>query len=141
MYELKTKATAAGVEAYIDAIEDPTRRADCRTLVDMMSKATGCPPKMWGPTIVGFDQYHYRYESGHEGDMCIIGFANRKSEVVLYLLDGSADPKANALLEKVGKHRRGKSCLYFKKLAGLDLGALEQLIDHSVAQARARYPG
>ena len=104
----------------------------------MMRRVTGETPKMWGPTIIGYGQYHYRYDSGHEGDMCRIGFSPRKPQLVLYVLTGDAEEAE--LLAKLGKHSTGKSCLYIKKLADVDLGVLEALARHSLAHMNEKYP-
>jgi hypothetical protein len=140
MYEAKTKPTSAAVSAYLAAIEDDTRRQDCATLVAMMERITGCPPVMWGPGIVGFDSYHYRYASGHEGDACVVGFASRKGDISVYLSGGYDTPPVQAILAALGKHKVGKSCLYLKRLADVQLPVLETLITRSVADTRSRYP-
>lgn len=138
MAEIKTKPTTASVKAYIDAIEDETRRKDCRTIAAIMKRVTGCAPKMWGPSIVGFGSYHYEYASGHSGDMCLAGFSSRGREIVVYLTVG--DEGAEKLFSALGKHRRGKSCLYFKSLADVQLPVLEELVARSFAETRRRYP-
>jgi hypothetical protein len=138
MAELKTKPTGVSVKAYLDAIEDETRRKDCRAIAALMKRVTGCTPKMWGPSIVGFGSYHYEYASGHSGDMCLTGFSSRGREIVVYLM--AADERAGKLFAALGKHRRGKSCLYFKRLAEVDLPVLEQLVALSFAETRRRYP-
>lgn len=141
MYEAKTKPTDSSVRAYLAAIEDPARRADCETLCVMMDAATGCPAVMWGTSIVGFDRYHYRYESGHEGDACVVGFASRKGDISVYLLAGYDHPDVKAMLSRLGKHKTGKACLYIKRLSDVDIPVLEQLVAYSVADTRRRYPG
>ena len=138
MAELKTKQTEASVEKYLDSIEDPRRRADCAAISALMKKVTKCEPKMWGPSIVGFGSYHYRYESGHEGDACLAGFASRKPEIVVYIADGFESREE--LLQQLGKHRTGKACLYIKRLSDIDVGVLEKLIRASTAEARRRSP-
>jgi len=138
MAEPKTKPTAVSVDAHVEAIADATRRADCRTLIDLMQRATGAPATMWGPSIVGFGSYHYRYESGHEGDACMVGFASRKSDLVVYLMDGFDE--RDALLARLGRHKIGKACLYLKRLWEVDLAVLERLVALSVAEVRRRYP-
>lgn len=140
MAEAKTKPTGASVTAYLNAIDDPERRKDCKTLATLMKKATGCSPKMWGPSIVGFDAYHYVYASGHEGDSCVVGFSSRKDALSVYLLAGYEEATTKALLAKLGKHKIGKACLYLKRLADVQLPILEQLIVRSVAETRRRYP-
>jgi len=136
MADNKTKPTSLSVAAFIDAITDPTRRADARVLVRVMQSAAGEKPRMWGPSIIGFGSYHYRYESGREGDMPLIAFSPRKTATVLYNLTGSDDCKA--LLAKLGKHTTGKGCLYIKKLADVDQQVLEAMVLKSVAATRAR---
>ncbi len=138
MAENKTRATRASVSAYIAAIEDDVRRKDCKAIAALLQKVTGCKPKMWGPSIVGFDSYHYKYDSGREGDSCVIGFSARKTEIVLYLNVGLE--KSAALLKKLGKHKAAKSCLYVKQVADIDMAVLEKLAQQSVAEMRKRYP-
>ena len=138
MAELKTKPTGVSVKAYIDSIADETRRKDCRAIAALMKRVTGCAPKMWGPSIVGFGSYHYEYASGHSGDMCLAGFSSRGREIVVYLMAG--DESAGKLFSALGKHRRGKSCLYFRSLADVQLPVLEKLVALSFAQTRRRYP-
>jgi len=138
MAELKTKQTDASVEAYLDTIEDPRRRADCAAISALIKKVTKFQPKMWGPTIVGFGSYHYRYETGHEGDACLAGFSSRKPEIVVYIAD--AFESRERLLKKLGPHRTGKVCLYIKRLSEIDVGVLEKIIRASVAEVRRKYP-
>ncbi len=138
MAEAKTKATDASVAAFIDAVPDATRREDARAVIEMMQRATGAPPTLWGPSIIGFGSYRYRYESSREGEMCRIGFSPRRSELVFYLLSG--DEEEAGLLERLGKHRAGKGCLYVKRLADVDQGVLETLIARRVAIMDSRYP-
>jgi len=134
--ENKTKATTLSVPAYINALTDPTQRSDAKELAKLMQRASGEKPKLWGPSIVGFGSYHYRYDSGREGDMPLISFSPRKAALVLYsMLDHS---KAKSLLPKLGKHTTGKGCLYVKKLADVDKKVLEALIGNAVAHNRAR---
>ncbi len=140
MYEAKTKPTDASVAAYFAGIEDEKRRKDCEEIAALMQRVTGCAPQMWGPGIVGFDRYHYRYESGHEGDSCVVGFSSRKSEVSVYLLAGYEAPETKDLLARLGKHRIGKACLYIKRLSDVRLDVLEELVVRSVAETRRRYP-
>ena len=135
MAENKTKATDASVEGYLGAIEDDRRRGDCEALAKLMKKATKQPAKMWGSSIVGFGSYHYRYESGREGDTCLVGFSSRKGEISVYGLQ--AAPGAEGLLAKLGKHKTGKGCVYIKALADVDLKVLEKLVG-SAAAAKKR---
>ena len=134
MAENKTKPTAKSVDAYLDEIPDEQRRKDCKALVKIMKRVTGEKPVLWGPSIVGFGSYHYRYASGHEGDACLVGFASRKSDLSLYIMSGFAG--RDALLAKLGKHKAAKACLYVKKLSDIDLDVLETLIAQSVKQMR-----
>ncbi len=134
---MKTRPTGASVDAYLDGIENEERRRDCDRLVAMMQRVTGCAPLMWGPSIVGFDSYHYRYASGREGDMCVTGFSSRKPDISIYLLCDSE--VRTALLAKLGRHRMGASCLYIRRLSDVDLDVLEQLVVESVADCRRRY--
>lgn len=134
----KTQETDADVTAFLAGVADPAQRADADTIIAMMSAASGQPPKMWGASIIGFGRYHYRYESGREGDMCRIGFSPRKGQTVLYIVDGF--PSHAASLAKLGKHKTGKACLYIKKLADVDMGILQQLVTESLAEMDRRYP-
>jgi len=138
MADNKTKPTELSVAAFIDAITDPTKRADAKALVNLMQHVAGEKPKMWGPSIIGFGSYHYRYDSGREGDMPLIGFSPRKTATVLYNMIGSSDSKA--LLAKLGKHTTGKGCLYIKKLADVDRQVLEAMVVKSLTALRARNP-
>jgi hypothetical protein len=128
MAELRTKATKANVNAFLDAIADDDARRDCRTLVRMMQQATKAEPKMWGSAIVGFGDHHYKYESGREGDWFKTGFSPRKNALTLYGLGVQSQP---ALMSKLGKFKTGKGCLYIKQLSDVDLGVLEKLIEKS----------
>jgi hypothetical protein len=140
MYEAKTKPTALSVDRYLADIADDARRQDCEALVAMMQRVTGCPPVMWGTSIVGFDRYHYRYASGHEGDACVVGFSSRKGDISVYLMAGDDDGERSALLARLGRHKMGKACLYLRRLADVDQAVLEALVTRSVAETRARYP-
>ena len=132
MAENKTKATEMSVQGYLSNIEDESRREDCEALTKLMSKATKQQPKMWGTSIVGFGSYHYKYESGREGDACLVGFSSRKGDITLYLVaDILGDDE---LLSKLGKHKTGKGCLYIRKLSDVDLKTLETLIVEAYAQ-------
>lgn len=131
MPENKTKPTTASVASYINAVDDPARRADAKELVQLMQRASGEKPTLWGPSIVGFGTRHYRYDSGREGDAPIVAFSSRKAALVLYGLLGHSD--ADALLAKLGNHTTGKGCLYIKKLADVDSTILEKLIKKAIA--------
>ena len=138
MAENKTKPTETSVAQFLAAILDEQRRQDCQTLVDLMSKAAGAEPKLWGGNIIGFGQYHYVYESGREGDSLLTGFSPRKPDLVLYVSLGASADNA-ALLEKLGKHKTGKGCLYVTHLADVDRGVLEELIRTSIADLRKKH--
>ncbi|MFY9844383.1 MAG: DUF1801 domain-containing protein [Terriglobales bacterium] len=139
MADNKTKPTRLSVAAFINALTDQTKCADAKALVKLMQNAIGEKPKMWGPSIVGFGSYHYRYDSGREGDMPLVAFSPRKAATVLYNLIASSDSKA--LLAKLGKHTTGKGCLYIKKLTDVDQEVLQAMVVKSVAAMRARCPG
>lgn len=137
MTENKTKPTDANVSAFLGAIEDERRREDSQTLLALMGRVTGKPAVMWGTSIVGFDTYHYRYESGREGDWAVTGFSPRKGDISVYLVAASADQAD--LLARLGRHKMGKACLYIRRLSDIDLAVLEQLIAASVAEVKQRY--
>jgi hypothetical protein len=136
MADNKTQPTKLSVAAFIDALTDLTRKADARVLVNLMQGATGEKPAMWGPSIIGFGSRHYKYDSGREGDMPVVGFSPRKAATVLYSMTGFSG--SEALLAKLGKHTTGKGCLYIKKLADVDQKVLEEMVVKSVAAIRAR---
>jgi hypothetical protein len=131
MAENKTRATAASVDDFLDAIPDPQRRADAKALAALMARVSGESAAMWGPSIVGFGSYHYVYESGREGDMCRIGFAPRASEFALY----GGFLRSPELLARLGRHKTGKGCLYLKRLADVDLAVLEEIAAAAFAKA------
>lgn len=137
MAENKTKPTGASVEAYLDSRANEQQRSDCRQLMAMFKKLTRKPPKMWGPSIVGYGTYRYTYESGRTGEMPVAAFAIRGRDLVVYLL-GEGDQQ-KALLAKLGRHKMGKSCLYFRQLADLDRSVLEQLVKGSIDHTKRRY--
>jgi hypothetical protein len=128
MAELKTKRNDASVPAFLRTIDGPLRD-DCRTVLKIMQRETSAEPRMWGTSIVGFGSYHYRYDSGREGDWFLTGVAARKSGLTVYLMSGFAGLKTK--LKKLGKHKIGKCCLYIKRLADVDLAVLEALIRDS----------
>ncbi|MFM9978422.1 MAG: DUF1801 domain-containing protein [Sphingomonadaceae bacterium] len=138
MAEIKTRPTPTSVAAFIDAVDDPLRRADGQTVCDIMTRISGEQPQMWGPSIIGFGSYNYKYDSGHSGTMCRIGFSPRKAELVLYVLTG-ADAEAG-LLARLGKHKTGKACLYIKRLEDVDLDVFCDLIVVALADMNRRYP-
>jgi hypothetical protein len=134
MAELKTKENDASVQAYIDAIGDDARRADCEAVMALMSEVTGEEPAMWGDSIVGFGSYHYRYESGREGDWMLTGFSSRKQNLTLYIMSGFS--RFDELMDRLGKFKTGKSCLYLKRLEDIDREVLRELITESVGYLR-----
>jgi hypothetical protein len=138
MAELKTKATAADVEAFIGGIEDEGRRRDAAEILRMMKRITGERPAMWGQSIVGLGRYHYRYESGREGDWFLTGFSPRKRDLTLYVMAGF--DRWDELMARLGKYRTGKSCLYIRRLEDVDAGVLAELIEASVDHMRRTYP-
>jgi hypothetical protein len=141
MVELKTKQTNESVEAFLNGIEDEQKREDCFTLLKLMQQATREEPKMWGSSIVGFGNYHYKYATGREGDMPMVGFSPRKQNLTLYLIDCEAGfEQYYVLLKKLGKHSTGKVCLYIKRLADVDIGVLNELVTQSVAHLKASNP-
>ena len=130
MAELKTKPTKASVAAFLRGIEDAEKRKDCQTIARMMKQATGAAPKMWGPSIVGYGNYHYRSTSGREGDWFQVGFSPRATALTLYLMGGLE--RHAGLLKRLGKHKTGKGCLYIKRLSEVDVAVLEELIGECV---------
>lgn len=134
MAENKTKITDVDPEDFIAGVEHPTRRADAEVLLELMGKASGCPARMWGPTIVGFGRYEYRYDTGREGEFLMTGFSPRKSNLSIYILPGYDD--LSEPLSRLGKHKIGKSCLYVNKLADIDLEVLTEIVSDSVAKLR-----
>ena len=136
MAENKTKETEASVADFIASVENDQRRKDAETLIPLFRRLSGREPKMWGPSMIGFGSYHYKYESGREGDMLLTGFSPRKSNLAFYVGAGRADPE---LMKKLGKHKTGASCLYVNKLADIEMDVLEQLIAADIAYMRANY--
>jgi hypothetical protein len=130
MAEAKTKPNKLSVDKFIKSQPDEQVRADCAVISKLMSEATGEKPKMWGSSIVGFGSYHYKYATGREGDMPIIGFSPRKQNLTLYLLMYRFDDQAD-LLKKLGKHSLGKGCLYIKRLSDVNLPTLKKLIQRA----------
>jgi hypothetical protein len=137
MSENKTKPAEVSVESYFAAIKDESRRKECEALAKLMAQATKEPPKMWGTSIVGFGSYHYKYESGREGDSCLVGFSSRKSNIAVYLV--ASFPGREELLAKLGKHKLGKGCLYLRRFSDVDPKVFEQLVISSVAERKRHY--
>jgi len=136
--ENKTKENSASVDDFLSAVANPVRRADAITIKLMMERITGWPATMWGNAIVGFGRYHYRYDSGREGDYMRTGFSPRKENLVVYIMPGYGDYSEQ--LARLGKHKTGKSCLYINKLADVDLAVLEEVIRASLDEMAAKYP-
>lgn len=137
MAENKTRATNASVSEFLDAIEDRQQRNDLKKVAAMMRRATGKRARMWGPSIVGYGSYHYRYDSGREGDFLVTGYAPRKQNMAIYIMPGFKH--FGDLMHRLGKHKTGKSCLYIKRLADVDEKVLEQLIREAVNYMREHY--
>jgi hypothetical protein len=139
MAEAKTKPTEKSVDSFLETIADEPIRQDCYAIITLMEKTTGEKAKMWGPAIIGFGKYSYRYDSGRSGEICLAGFSPRKANITLYVLPGF--PGQDELLQKLGKYKTGKSCLYIKKLNDINVDILELLIKHSVDFIKEKYPG
>ncbi|MCY4477909.1 MAG: DUF1801 domain-containing protein [Gammaproteobacteria bacterium] len=133
----KTAPNDASVDAFLESVDNERRREDARTVTAMMKRITGWEPTMWGPSIVGFGEYHYRYDSGREGDFLITGFSPRKNALTIYIMPGFT--RHDALMKKLGKHKTGRSCLYINKLDDVDLSVLEELIGSSVNYMVEKY--
>ncbi|MGN7940835.1 MULTISPECIES: DUF1801 domain-containing protein [Bacillaceae] len=138
MYELKTKENDASVIEFIENVENPKKREDAYQLLDLFTETTGYQAKMWGPSIIGFGAYHYKYDSGHEGDAPLVGFSPRKAKISLYFATG--DTKREELLKKFGKHTSGKACVYINKVADIDVKILKELINQSITFLKEKYP-
>jgi hypothetical protein len=130
MAELKTKVNKANVDKFLKGVKDEQTRNDCYKILDVLQKATKAEPKMWGTSIVGFGNYHYKYASGREGDWFLAGFSPRKQNLTLYIMSGFDE--YDSLMKKLGKHATGKSCLYIKKLEDIDMKVLKELVAKSV---------
>ncbi len=138
MAKNKTTTTEVSVTDFLEQfVDEEQKKKESLQLIELMQKWSGAPAKMWGPSIIGFGDYHYKYASGHEGDAPLIGFSPRKAAHSLYVY--SPSPEADALLEKLGKYKMGKACIYVKKLADIDLAVLEQLARHTLAFLKKQY--
>ncbi|MGA0556961.1 DUF1801 domain-containing protein [Larkinella sp. VNQ87] len=137
MAKNKTTETDSSVAAYLEAIPNEKRRSDCTAIIELITTETGLVPKLWGTSIVGFGSYHYKYESGHEGDAPLTGLSSRANAITLYL--GSNFDQREELLQKLGKHKTGKGCLYIQKLEDIDTNVLRQLVHNSVESMKARH--
>lgn len=138
MYELKTKQNDNSVIEFIEQVESPKKREDAYKLLDIFTTTTGYQAKMWGSSIIGFGAYHYKYDSGHEGEAPLVGFSPRKARVSLYLSGGQE--RREDLLQELGKHKTGKACVYINKTADIDVEVLQKLIQESIRFLHERYP-
>ena len=139
MAELKTKANDASVENFLNRVPNARRREDAFRILKLMKTVTRKPPRMWGPSIVGFGQYHYTYATGHEGDICMTGFSPRSQALTIYVMPGF--DRYAALMKKLGKYKTGKGCLYINKLDDVDMDVLRQLVTESYRYVRDTYGG
>ncbi|MEG9298498.1 DUF1801 domain-containing protein [Mangrovibacillus sp. Mu-81] len=139
MYELKTKQNENSVLEFIESIDNEKKREDAWRLLDIFTEETGFPAKMWGPSMIGFGSYHYKYKTGHEGDSFLAGFSPRKAKISLYFAPG--DNQREELLKKFGKHTTGKACVYINKVNDIDENILRKLIQASVSFLKKTYPG
>ncbi len=137
MAENKTTKTGASVTEFLKSIENPQMRKDAKRVASMMRRVTGKRAKMWGSSIVGYVTYHYKYDSGREGDFMVTGYSPRKQALTVYIMPGFS--KFRPLMKKLGRYKTGKSCLYIKRLSDVDENVLEKLIDGSVRQMREKY--
>lgn len=138
MYELKTKETDSSVMAFIESVDHPRKREDAFQLLDIFTETTGYQAKMWGPSIIGFGKYHYKYKTGHEGDAPLVGFSPRKAKISLYFATG--DTEREQLLKDFGKHTTGKACVYINKVADINIDVLKALIKQSIVFLQETYP-
>ena len=138
MAKNKTNETESSVKEFVNNVENEIRRDDSFKLIEMITALSGLEPKMWGPTIIGFGSYHYKYESGHEGEAPLVGFSPRKDSLVLYF--GTSPEHREELLSKLGKHKSGKSCVYVKKLDDVDQEVLSRLVISSITDLQNLYP-
>lgn len=133
-YELKTKLNDAAVADFLNTIEDIQKRQDCYTIADIMKEVSGFDAKMWGSSIVGFGSYHYKYASGHEGEMCLVGFSPRKANITVYGMGSVLDKES--LRDELGKHKTGKGCLYINKLSDINTDTFKRLLKTSLEQSK-----
>jgi len=134
----KTTANDASVELFLDSVKDEQKRADSYKILGIMKRLSGYEPKMWGSSIIGFGEYHYKYASGREGDMCRIGFSPRAQNLTLYMITGYSEKGDE--LARLGKHKLGKSCLYIKRLSDVDENVLEEMIVKDLKAMDEKYP-
>lgn len=138
MYELKTKETDNSVIEFIELVDNPKKREDAYRLLDIFTETTGFEAKMWGPSIIGFGAYHYKYATGHEGDAPLVGFSPRKAKISLYFAPG--EKKREELLKVFGKHTTGKGCVYINKVADINEDILKEMINESITFLTEMYP-
>lgn len=138
MYKLKTTETENSVIEFIEQVDSPKKREDAYALLDIFTETSGYPAKMWGPSIIGFGSYHYKYATGHEGDAPLVGFSPRKAKISLYFATG--DTKRDELLKDFGKHTSGKACVYINKMSDIDVDVLKALIKQSITFLKETYP-
>ena len=138
-YEAKMKETENSVIEFIESVENPKKREDAYRLLDIFTETTGFPAKMWGPSIIGFGSYHYKYASGHEGDAPLVGFSPRKAKISLYIAPEDEETRAE-MLRDFGKHTAGKGCVYINKVADIDVEVLKTIIVRSVKAIQETYP-
>lgn len=136
MQKNKTTETKKSVAAFVRTVTDPQRQKDCHTLIEIMKAESGFDPRMWGPAIIGFGSYHYKYDSGREGDAPLVGFSPRKSEFALYLANY---PGKETLLKNFGKHKTAKSCVYIKRVSDIDVEVLKKLVAGAIPFIRSMY--
>lgn len=137
MAQTKTKPTGASIDEYLESRATPEQMTDCKALMAICKRVTKQKPKMWGPSIVGYGSYSYEYDSGHSGESCLVGLAIRGKDFVVYIAKDT--PEQQSLLAKLGKHKIGKVCLYFRRMADIDAKVLEALIAGSVAEIKRKY--
>lgn len=138
MAKIKTTETLKSVDEFINAVADETKRNDSFRIIEIIKKQTGFEPKMWGPSIVGFGNYHYKYDSGHEGDMPLAAFSPRSTAIVFYFCENFE--RRDELLQSLGKHKTGKVCVYVKKLDDIKIDILKKLISASIKQIQSLHP-
>ncbi len=136
--DAKTRPTPVSPEAFIDAVDHPGRREDARAVLALLAEATGEPPVMWGPSIIGFGRYRYTYDSGHSGEAPLVGFSPRKANLVLYM--AAADDAREAFLARLGKHKTGKGCIYLSRLDDVDQAVIAEMARWSIKTLRERHP-
>ena len=135
MTEIKTKRNTASVDEFLATVADEHKQADSKTLIDIMTEISGCEPEMWGGSIIGFGSYHYKYKSGREGEWMLCGFSPRKQAMTIYVMGSSQE--IEEMISRVGKHKRSKGCLYFKKLEDLDAEVLKKVIRASIDRIKS----